>query len=97
MVQFTDIHFGEDEPDDLDNMRLISDIIEQEKPDLAIITGDVVSGYAWDKKTRPWTAVQYANLTKTLTKHSLNWATTAGNHDSEGDLTREEVSEFDRA
>ena len=28
MVQFTDIHFGEDEPDDLDNMRLISDIIE---------------------------------------------------------------------
>jgi predicted MPP superfamily phosphohydrolase len=97
MVQFTDIHFGEDEPDDLDNMRLISDIIEQEKPDLAIITGDIVSGYAWDQKTRPWTAVQYANLTKTLTKHSLYWATTAGNHDSEGDLTREEVSEFDRA
>ena len=57
MVQFTDIHFGEDEPDDLDNMRLISDIIEQEKPDLAIITGDVVSGYAWDQKTRPWTAI----------------------------------------
>jgi predicted MPP superfamily phosphohydrolase len=48
MVQFTDIHFGEDEPDDLDNMRLISDILEQEKPDLAVITGDVVSGYAWD-------------------------------------------------
>ncbi len=57
MVQFTDIHFGEDEPDDLDNMRLISDILDQEQPDLAIITGDVVSGYAWDQKTRPWTAV----------------------------------------
>ena len=51
MVQFTDIHFGEDEPDDLDNMRLIGDILEQEKPDIAIITGDVVSGYAWDQKT----------------------------------------------
>ena len=28
MVQFTDIHFGEDEPDDLDNMRLIGDILD---------------------------------------------------------------------
>jgi len=57
MVQFTDIHFGEDEPDDLDNMRLIGDILEQEKPDIAIITGDVISGYAWDKVTKPWAAV----------------------------------------
>jgi predicted MPP superfamily phosphohydrolase len=97
MVQFTDIHFGEDEPDDLDNMRLIGDILDQEKPDIAIITGDVVSGYAWDQKTKPWAATQYQNLTDTLTKYNTYWATTAGNHDSEADLTREEVSEFDRS
>ena len=28
MVQFTDIHFGEDDPDDLENQRLMSDILE---------------------------------------------------------------------
>ena len=97
MVQFTDIHFGEDEPDDLANIRLIGDILAQEKPDIAIITGDVVSGYAWDQKTRPWAATQYQNLTDTLTKYNTYWATTAGNHDSEADLTREQVSEFDRS
>ena len=32
-----------------------------------------------------------------LIKHQTYWATTAGNHDSEGDLTREEVSELDRS
>lgn len=68
-------------------MRLIGDILEQEKPDLAIITGDVISGYAWDKVTRPWAAIQWANLTKTLMAHGTWWATTAGNHDSEADLT----------
>jgi predicted MPP superfamily phosphohydrolase len=65
MVQFTDIHFGEDTPDDLDNQRLIADILGQEKPDLAVITGDVISGYAWDNTTG-WAAQQYANLTKVL-------------------------------
>ena len=27
----------------------------------------------------------------------LNWATTAGNHDEEGDLTRAQISELDRS
>lgn len=97
MVQFTDIHFGEDEPDDIDNKRLIADILDQEMPDLAIITGDVISGYMWDKKTQGWAAEQYKNLTNLLTEKGVYWATTAGNHDSEGDLTREEISELDRS
>lgn len=50
MVQFTDIHYGEGEEQDRNNSRLIREILEQEQPDLAVVTGDVVSGYAW----RPW-------------------------------------------
>lgn len=30
-------------------------------------------------------------------EHGTYWATTAGNHDSEADLTREEISELDRS
>jgi predicted MPP superfamily phosphohydrolase len=89
MVQFTDIHFGESHAKDLENQRLIKDVLDQEQPDLAIVTGDVVSGYAWDYWTRPWMALQYANFTKVLMDAGVYWATTAGNHDSQGDLTRQ--------
>lgn len=97
MVQFTDIHFGEDEADDLDNQRLMGDILDQEQPDLVICSGDAVSGYAWDGKTKPWAALQYANFTKPMMKRGIYWATTAGNHDEEADLNREEISEVDRS
>lgn len=97
MVQFTDIHFGEGEESDRANEKLIADVLEAEKPDLAIITGDVVSGYAWDGVTKPWAALQYENMTKVLIEHKMYWATTAGNHDEEADLTREQVSELDRS
>jgi hypothetical protein len=36
-------------------------------------------------------------MTKVLMEHGTYWATTAGNHDSEADLTREEISELDRS
>ena len=82
MVQFTDIHFGEGMMNDLSNQKLISDVLDWEKPDLVVVTGDVVSGYAWDYWTRPWTALQYANFTKILIEKEYYWATTAGNHDT---------------
>ena len=57
MVQFTDIHFGESDATDALNQKLITEVLELEDPDLVIISGDVVSGYAWDGKTKPWAAV----------------------------------------
>lgn len=45
IVQFTDLHFGEDEQDDNDNLRLMGDILDQEKPDFVVVTGDVISAY----------------------------------------------------
>jgi 3',5'-cyclic AMP phosphodiesterase CpdA len=97
IVQFTDVHFGEDEPDDTDNARLVNDILDQEKPDLVVLTGDIVTGYEWDGKTRPWTAIQYAKMVQPLQDKGYYWASACGNHDSEGDLTREELSELDRS
>jgi len=29
-------------------------LIDWESPDIAILTGDMVSGYAWDGKTEGW-------------------------------------------
>jgi predicted MPP superfamily phosphohydrolase len=82
MVQFTDIHFGESYDKDVSNQANIKQVLELEQPDFAVITGDVVSGYAWDGKTEGWYALQYANFTKTLIEHNVYWALTAGNHDT---------------
>jgi predicted phosphodiesterase len=72
------------------------EILQDEKPDFIAITGDMVSGYAWDEVTKGWYAEVYKNFTKPLIEYGQYWGTTAGNHDTEADLNREEVSELDR-
>lgn len=51
IIQITDIHYGEsDYPEqDANTTILMRKLIEWEQPDLAILTGDMVSGYEWDK------------------------------------------------
>ena len=56
MVQFTDIHFGEGAEQDLGSQNVMRKVLELEQPDFAVVTGDVVSGYAWDGKTPGWYA-----------------------------------------
>ncbi len=70
--------------------------MDTEKPDFVVCTGDVVSGYAWDKKTQGWYAEQFKSYVKPLQDHNIHWALTAGNHDTQADLNREQVSELDR-
>ncbi len=96
MVQFTDIHFGENEDNDIQAQNLMRNVIELEKPDLAIVTGDVVSGYAWDGKTPGWYAKHYDKLAQVMKDKNMYWAMTAGNHDTQADLNRQQVSDLDR-
>lgn len=96
-VQFTDLHYGDSDVTDAQTNNLVTEILEHEKPDFVVITGDVVSGYMWDGVTQGWTASVYSILMNHLTELGYNWAITAGNHDSQGDLTREQLSEFDRS
>ncbi len=88
IVQLTDVHLGYHEHKDADTQKLISDIIRWESPELVVVTGDIISGNKWDKKTPQWSEKQYKKLTSVLTEHKQPWAFTAGNHDCEGDITR---------
>jgi len=97
MVQLTDLHYGETDENDANTDRLVTDILAAEKPDLVVVTGDVVSGFMWDGHTQGWFAPHYSQVFNLLTELGYNWATTAGNHDSQGDLTRAQVSELDRS
>lgn len=53
-----------------------------EQPDFAVVTGDVVSGYAWNGKTLDWYAQQFKTFTQPLYEYNMHWAFTAGNHDT---------------
>ena len=82
MVQFTDIHFGEYDENDQKAYELMKSIIEIEKPDIAIVTGDCVSGYAWDGKQKGWYEHHYRKFVQAMIDTNTYWALTAGNHDT---------------
>ncbi len=54
IVQFTDIHWQKDGPDDKNTAKLMADILDAEKPDLVVLTGDTTSKvpkYPWATTT----------------------------------------------
>mmetsp|Transcript_42099 Transcript_42099/g.40358 ORF Transcript_42099/g.40358 Transcript_42099/m.40358 type:complete len:250 (+) Transcript_42099:162-911(+) len=74
----------------------MTNLLRWEKPDIAVMTGDIISGYEWDGVTEGWYANNFENFTKAFYKTNTRYAITLGNHDSEGDLTRAEINELDR-
>jgi hypothetical protein len=85
IVQFTDIHFQYDSYRSDSALILMKRVIEIEKPDLVVLTGDIVCS----KNTRlAWLAL--ANI---MTDAKIPWAVTLGNHDIEYELTGKEIME----
>ena len=51
----TDLHFGEEPAEkDINSTIVQAVVLKAEKPDLVVMTGDMVSGYAWDHKEQGW-------------------------------------------
>jgi len=48
VLQMTDLHYGETDIKDVLSISLTSNLLSFLKPDLTILTGDMVSGYEWD-------------------------------------------------
>jgi len=83
IVQFTDIHYQYDSYRSDSSLILMRKVIAQEKPDLVMLTGDVVCSKnttkAWDK------------LSKVLIEAKVPWAITLGNHDAQYELTKKQI------
>ena len=47
-MQLTDTHFGEDAALDEVTQKMLTELIEKEKPDFVAVTGDIVSGQAYN-------------------------------------------------
>jgi predicted MPP superfamily phosphohydrolase len=102
IVQFTDLHYGYDEKENLKtsivqgklhffNLQqlfknitrikyililqnlIIEVILDAEKPDLVIITGDLVSGYEWDHNHRGFFKYLWAKLVAPMDERNIRY------------------------
>lgn len=95
ILQFTDLHFGEGQYKDDNSMKLQEKLIILAKPDLVVITGDSVSGYAWDGSDRTFTQKCWNNWTQAMEKLNVPYAYTFGNHDDQANINRQQIVELD--
>jgi hypothetical protein len=95
VVQFTDLHYGNNQYENDQTYAVQDAILAAEKPDLVIITGDLVSGYEWDGKEAEWFKKRWRQLVAPMIKHNIRWAVALGNHDVEADLSGLDIVELD--
>lgn len=96
VVQFTDLHYGNNEQENDQTFVVQDAILAAEKPDLVIITGDLISGYEWQRTGgKDWFKRLWKKLVAPMIKHKTRWAIALGNHDVEGDLNGEEIVKLD--
>ncbi len=87
IAQLTDVHFKNGHPASQNSLNLFDEVIRNEKPDLVILSGDIVIEPApvadgWEKVLKPFRDAK------------IPVAVTLGNHDHEHDLSREQVYEL---
>lgn len=90
IVQFTDTHFyigGEKSPEVIENIKAV---LESEKPDLVILTGDIVTGNG--KKHSSFE--NWELLTELFIEAKTPYAVCFGNHDDEAEISRTELLEY---
>eukprot|EP01132_Coremiostelium_polycephalum_P002294 gene2294-2830_t len=95
IIQFTDLHYGEADTKDYLSFTAQSMVLKTEPDiDLVVMTGDSVSGYAWNGQ-EGWFAEKWLHLTQPMVNANLRWALAMGNHDDEADLNRRQIIDFD--
>ena len=86
IVQFTDVHWKADSIASEEAGERMGEVLDAEKPDLVIFTGDVIFGKPADKSMR-------CALEPTI-KRGIPFAVTFGNHDDELGMSRKELYDF---
>lgn len=86
IVQFTDLHWNNGEAADLRTRALIERVLAAEKPDLIVFTGDVIESRRCRDPVK-----SFRDALSVAASSGIPWAAIFGNHDSEGDVTREQL------
>ena len=81
ILQFSDLHFGEDERLDSLTLSLMRTAFQRETPDFAVFSGDLVSGYAvWSENQRE---LMWKRALSVSEEFRVPFATLFGNHDDQ--------------
>ncbi len=83
IVQFTDVHFIYNDPQSDISLERINEVLEAEKPDLVIFTGDVIFGKPAKESL--------LTVLKQTSDRQIPFAVLFGNHDDEQGLSREQL------
>jgi predicted phosphodiesterase len=86
IVQFTDTHIELKDTENLEAYIVIENVMKLEKPDLVVLTGDIVT------EDDPQEA--FKKLAAIFEKYKTPWAVVFGNHESEHNLSRKDLAVF---
>lgn len=86
IVQFTDLHYIYEDKRAAIALECIDQVMQAEKPDLVVLTGDVIYGKPADKSFR--------TVLDKLSSYKIPFAITFGNHDDEQGMSRQELLEI---
>lgn len=86
IVQFTDIHYKTGTEGSARSLRLMKQVLDTEKPDLVVFTGDIITcspqKQGWD------------DVLSVVIDHQTPYAVVLGNHDDEHDWTRRQIFDY---
>ncbi len=86
IAQFTDLHWNNNSVNRFQTANTIRMVLETEKPDLAILTGDIV--------TSPPAKEGWLAVSEIFSDAGIPWAVTLGNHDGETGITGDQIFEL---
>jgi len=87
IVQFTDTHLKINKKSQSDSVLMImTNILEKEKPDLVMLTGDIATS---EDVKGAWSAI-----TKPMIDAGIPWAVVFGNHDHEHGFTNRQIMDY---
>lgn len=89
IAQFTDMHIHDDEETNRRTLRLVERVMDDVKPDLVVLTGDIIYGADC---TSP--AEAYLSAVSLFERRGVPWCAVFGNHDDEGSMSRRELMEL---
>ncbi len=86
IAQFSDIHWDNNSENCPRTMAVIENVLKTEKPDLAVLTGDIVTASPAEEG---WKAIAQPFIDS-----KTSWAVVLGNHDGEPGPSRDEIFEL---
>jgi hypothetical protein len=91
ITQFTDLHWENGGDEDQQTRRLMEEVLDSERPDLVVFTGDVIYTGASGEPVCKHPHQAFRDAVHSAESRGIPWAVVFGNHDTETTITRDEL------